>query len=74
MPIMDGFEFIEAFKKLEYHGKDETVIVIVTSSYHPQDLEKAHAMGIKHYLTKPITPDSLRTIFQKEFSPSSALS
>src|SRR5882724_9641813 len=33
MPILDGFGFIEAYKKLNTPRKDKTSIAILTSSY-----------------------------------------
>ena len=54
MPIMDGFEFIHAFRKLNVSGKDNVKIIIVTSSQDPQDMERVKSLGITQYLTKPI--------------------
>jgi CheY-like chemotaxis protein len=62
MPIMNGFEFIEAFEKLNLPNKDKIKIIVVTSSEDPKDLQRAKNLGMKHYLNKPITPDALRTI------------
>ena len=59
MPIMDGFEFIEAFQKLNVHGKQNVRIVIVSSSQDPRDIERARAFGIKDYLAKPVTEEQL---------------
>jgi CheY-like chemotaxis protein len=59
MPIMDGFGFIEAFQKLKLSGKEGVKIVIVTSSQNPKDVERARAMGVFDYLTKPITQEAL---------------
>src|SRR5690606_34954928 len=54
MPIMDGFAFLEAFKRVNIPNKEMVSIVIVTSSTDPADIAKAKAMGIDHYLTKPV--------------------
>jgi len=60
MPIMDGFQFIEAFKKLEAgRTNGATTIVIVTSSADPMDVKRARAMGVQHYLNKPMKVDDL---------------
>jgi CheY-like chemotaxis protein len=64
MPIMDGFGFIEAFRKLNIPNKEKVRIVIVTSSQDPKDMERARGMGIQHYLTKPITEEKLRTALE----------
>jgi CheY-like chemotaxis protein len=64
MPIMDGFTFIEAFKKLNIPNKDSMRIVIVSSSQNPNDVRKAKEMGITAFLTKPVTETNLRTAFE----------
>jgi CheY-like chemotaxis protein len=64
MPIMDGFTFIEAFKKLNIPNKDSMRIVIVSSSQNPNDVRKAKEMGISVFLTKPVTETNLRTAFE----------
>jgi CheY-like chemotaxis protein len=66
MPIMDGFEFLEAFRKLRLPRIEEVRVVIVTTSIHPNDLERAKALGVKHYLTKPLTPELLFNAFPKD--------
>jgi CheY-like chemotaxis protein len=62
MPIMNGFAFIEALKNRDVSDKGKIVIVIVSSSQDPTDLAKAKELGIKHYLTKPISEDSIREV------------
>lgn len=64
MPIMDGFSFIEAFKKLNIPNKDSMRIVIVSSSQNPNDVRKARELGITAFLTKPVTETNLRTAFE----------
>jgi CheY-like chemotaxis protein len=64
MPIMDGFSFIEAFKKLNIPNKDSMRIVIVSSSQNPNDVRKAKELGITAFLTKPVTETNLRTAFE----------
>ena len=65
MPLMDGFQFLEVFKKLSLPGIKKVKIIIVTSSDNPQDIQRASALGIEHYLTKPVSEDDLREIFSK---------
>ena len=64
MPVMDGFEFLEAFKKINTPNKEKVNIVIVTSSQDPNDIAKAKKMGITQYLTKPISEKSLRAALE----------
>jgi CheY-like chemotaxis protein len=65
MPIMDGFSFIEAFKKLNIPNKDSMRIVIVSSSQNPNDVRKAKELGVTAFLTKPVTETNLRTAFEE---------
>jgi CitB family two-component system response regulator MalR len=62
MPIMNGFEFIQAFHEMNHPQKDRMIIIAVTSSNNIKDIEKAREFGIKHYLTKPISPESVKAI------------
>lgn len=59
MPVLDGFGFIEAIKKLNLPGLDRVKIIVITSSHSPRDIERVKQLGIKHYLTKPISQDAL---------------
>lgn len=62
MPVMDGFEFIEAFQRIRMPNKDRVKIVIVSSSQDQKDIERARTLGITHYLTKPIHEKDLLDI------------
>lgn len=64
MPVMNGFDFIEAFKGLSFPNKERLTIVILTSSDNEVDIQRARAMGIEHYLVKSLTAKDLQdTIF-----------
>lgn len=65
MPIMDGFGFIQAFQKIDFPGKEKIMIIVVTSSNNPDDISKAKAFGIEHYLTKPISLESIKSIIEE---------
>lgn len=60
MPIMDGFEFIEAFRNLNLPGKDKVRIIIVSSSQNPDDMARARQLGVIQYLDKPLNEETLR--------------
>lgn len=59
MPIMDGFGFLDAFKNLRLPLKDRIKIIIVTSSMHPEDVQRAKDYGVTSYLTKPLKEEGL---------------
>jgi CheY-like chemotaxis protein len=62
MPVMDGFEFIEAFRKSGLPGIDKIRIVVITSSQDPRDVARVKAFGVSEYLSKPVTENDMRTI------------
>ena len=64
MPVMDGFSFIEAFRRISLPRKEDITIVIVTSSHDAKDMARAKMMGIAHYLTKPLSEESLLRILE----------
>lgn len=61
MPIMNGFAFIEALRNQNIPTTN-IVIVIVSSSQDPTDLARAQSLGVKHYLTKPISEENVRDV------------
>jgi CheY-like chemotaxis protein len=64
MPIINGFDFITAFHGLQFFNKKDIGVVVLTSSAEIKDIERARALGIQHYLQKPLTVNALQaTIF-----------
>jgi CheY-like chemotaxis protein len=55
MPVMSGFDFLEAFDQLEPAQRGSAVVLMLSSSADPADRERAarHA-AVKGYLTKPL--------------------
>ncbi|GAB1445644.1 MAG: response regulator [Cyclobacteriaceae bacterium] len=64
MPIMDGFQFIDAFKKLDFPKKENILIVVLTSSMNPDDIKRAKNLGIDHYMTKPVSEENILTLLK----------
>lgn len=64
MPIMDGFGFIEAFKRLPPDKTAHVKIIVVTSSLDEGDMKRVKDLGIEHYLTKPISEAELIAALQ----------
>jgi CheY-like chemotaxis protein len=65
MPILDGWQFLEEFKKLKKRIQKEISIYIISSSDNTVDRNKAKDFKdeIKDYYLKPITIEGLRSIF-----------
>lgn len=70
MPIMDGFTFLEAFNNLNIPNKDQVKIIIVTSSQNPDDERRIRQLGVKHFLSKPVTEDKLNEILNSAYGTS----
>ncbi|WP_029036797.1 response regulator [Salinimicrobium xinjiangense] len=63
MPIMNGWEFMEACEKRAY--KFQIHVVIVTSSLFKEDCEKAKQFdGIIGYYTKPLKKEDMQEIMK----------
>jgi CheY-like chemotaxis protein len=67
MPVMDGFEFVEAFRKLNFINQDKVVIVMLTTSSNPKDLEKVESLKIGDYINKPLTEEKLKSVVLRNF-------
>lgn len=72
MPIMNGFEFIEEFKKLTAGKIKKCEIVILTSSVDTRDRIKAAEMDDRIvFLNKPLTVEVLnKLVFEKPIASS----
>lgn len=65
MPILDGWQFLEEFKLLKKFLKEEISIYIISSSDNIVDRNRAKEFkeDIKDYYLKPMTIESLNSIF-----------
>ncbi len=65
MPIMDGWQFLEAFTKYKNEWGKNITIYLVSSSINPEDTERARRIsGLSGYLVKPVTVAALQQLFQ----------
>ena len=62
MPIMDGYEATRLIRK---NGHKDLIICGLSANAMKKDLELAEAAGMNGYLTKPIEPADMVTIFNK---------
>lgn len=63
MPIMNGFEFVEAFEKLPGHIVNNYTIYVISSSINENDLQKVHNYkSVKQFLNKPLTSNNLSAL------------
>ena len=63
MPLMDGFQFLDEFSKLNDSTKAKCEIIMLTSSINPQDVNKSKAYGyVKQYINKPLTQENIAAL------------
>ncbi|TDQ33006.1 response regulator [Zeaxanthinibacter enoshimensis] len=66
MPIMDGWEFLEEYKKLDKKTHAAKIVVMLTTSLNPDDREKAKSLDLLDgFMNKPLTQDMLQDLLQK---------
>ena len=68
MPIMDGFSFLSAYQQLPLAKQQAIVIVMLTTSLHPRDLQRLEALPVAGFLSKPLNPAKINSILQAHFS------
>lgn len=60
MPLMDGFEFLNLFKKIDFTSTKKCKICIVSSSIDDNDIIKAKLdKNIYTFISKPLTAELL---------------
>ncbi|MCC8426839.1 response regulator [Mucilaginibacter sp. UR6-11] len=66
MPLMNGFQFVEAFEKLDQAIQDKYYIVALTSSIEISDINRISSYhSFRARITKPITADELKELLNK---------
>lgn len=65
MPIVDGWDFINLFQKLDKSKQNKMQIYMLSSSINPDDVRRAEESSyINDYITKPIRDKDLKIIFK----------
>ena len=65
MPIMNGFDFVEAFETLPQQQRNNYTIYMLSSSINENDLNRVHNYpSIKQFLNKPLTSNMLSTLLE----------
>lgn len=63
MPVMDGWEFLDAFSALVLHKRVR--VCVLTSSIHPDDIEKSKTYKeVEGYFPKPLDEEILDRMVQ----------
>jgi CheY-like chemotaxis protein len=68
MPGMNGWQFLENYHRLKKSQQGKVIVVMLTSSVNPDDVEKARSIKeISEFKTKPMTEDMLNEIIKENF-------
>jgi CheY-like chemotaxis protein len=66
MPRMTGWEFLEQYDKLSPEEQAENVIVMLSTSSNPDELDRAEQNPhIKEYRSKPLSENMLEEVIKK---------
>lgn len=69
MPKMNGFDFLDAYKKLEENIKSRITIIMLTTSLNPADRIKAFSYKeVTDFQNKPLTVAMLKQAEQQYFT------
>lgn len=69
MPGMNGWDFLDEYKKINARQKTTVIIIMLTTSISPADQERAERMPqISSFQSKPMTPEMLNDILERHFS------
>jgi CheY-like chemotaxis protein len=67
MPVMNGWEFIEEYKKINF-SKKLAIIIMFTTSLNSVERERAEKLAIiSDFATKPLTTEFLQDIIKFYF-------
>ena len=63
MPVLNGWEFLEAYEKLSIKHKAD--LYMLSSSVYENDIEKAKGFkSVKGFISKPLTIERLRELLE----------
>jgi CheY-like chemotaxis protein len=67
MPVMNGLQFLEAYQQLPADRQCPTVMVMLTTSAHPQDVQRAQQLPVADFLSKPLTQEKVERVLYQHF-------
>jgi CheY-like chemotaxis protein len=67
MPLMNGFEFLQAYARRRSSDNPAVVIIMLTTSLNPRDVERIRHLPVAGYLTKPLTRDKIAQLVEEHF-------
>lgn len=67
MPVMNGFEFLEAYAQLPQAQRDASVVLMLTTSLNPRDAERLRTLPAAGILAKPLSRVKVVQLLQEHF-------
>ena len=68
MPKINGWEFLKAYQELPAEQKAKTIIIMLSTSDNPKDLERTKQIkGVGGYKIKPLNEEMLDEILKQHF-------
>lgn len=67
MPFMDGFQFLEEYRNLDFPKKESVVVAVLTSSISQRDKRRAGEFPIDAYFVKPLTKEKVMELLEDYF-------
>lgn len=69
MPGMSGWDFVDAYKQLPKYVKLDTLLFMLSTSSHPEDIKRAEMETvIKDYIYKPLTEEVMKHLVKKNIT------
>ena len=67
MPIMNGWEFLDEYKRLNIDPLGKSKIFIISSSVFSNDINRARSYPIvKSFISKPLSVEKIKELFETE--------
>lgn len=66
MPVMDGFEFMSRFNKMDCIDRSKIKVVVFTASINAQEIANIKSLGVDYCLPKPITVEGIQGIVESD--------
>lgn len=68
MPGMNGWEFLQEYEQLPQDVRENSVVVVLTTSPNPDDKQRAETFPeVKEFINKPLTGEMLHEIITDHF-------
>jgi CheY-like chemotaxis protein len=68
MPGMNGIQFLEAYRQLPIAAQNTIIIVMLTTSLHPRDVQRVQELDtVAGFVSKPLTTAKIEAILAEHF-------